>query len=33
MNEAALPRIAETEVPIAGGGLFPVCRVYCVGPN
>jgi len=33
MNEAALPRIAETEVPIAGSGLFPVRRGYCVGPN
>ena len=33
MNEAALPKIAVTEVPIAGGGFFPVRRVYCVGRN
>jgi len=33
MNEAALPKIAITEVPIAGGGFFPVRRVYCVGRN
>ena len=33
MKEATLPRIAITEVPIAGGGSFPVRRVYCVGRN
>ena len=32
MNEA-LPKIAVTEVPIAGGGFFPVRRLYCVGRN
>ena len=25
--------IAATEVPVAGGGFFPVRRVYCVGRN
>jgi fumarylpyruvate hydrolase len=29
----ALPAIAVTEVPVAGGGFFPVRRVYCVGRN
>ncbi len=36
MNVAArqvLPSIAETELPVAGGGMFPVRRVYCVGRN
>jgi fumarylpyruvate hydrolase len=28
-----LPRIAATELPVAGGGKFPVRRVYCVGRN
>jgi fumarylpyruvate hydrolase len=28
-----LPSIAETELPVAGGGMFPVRRVYCVGRN
>jgi fumarylpyruvate hydrolase len=29
----ALPEIFATEVPVLGGGLFPVRRVYCVGRN
>ncbi|MDB5603362.1 MAG: fumarylacetoacetate hydrolase [Bradyrhizobium sp.] len=36
MNIAAprvLPAIAATELPVAGGGMFPVRRVYCVGRN
>ena len=36
MNVSAqhvLPSIAETELPVAGGGMFPVRRVYCVGRN
>jgi fumarylpyruvate hydrolase len=28
-----LPEISATEVPVVGGGLFPVRRVYCVGRN
>jgi fumarylpyruvate hydrolase len=28
-----LPSIAETELPVVGGGMFPVRRVYCVGRN
>ncbi|HZE51916.1 MAG TPA: fumarylacetoacetate hydrolase family protein, partial [Bradyrhizobium sp.] len=28
-----LPEISATEVPVLGGGLFPVRRVYCVGRN
>jgi fumarylpyruvate hydrolase len=28
-----LPSIAATELPVAGGGMFPVRRVYCVGRN
>jgi fumarylpyruvate hydrolase len=28
-----LPGIAETALPVAGGGMFPVRRVYCVGRN
>jgi fumarylpyruvate hydrolase len=28
-----LPAIAATELPVAGGGMFPVRRVYCVGRN
>jgi len=33
MSAAALPAIPVTEVPVAGGGFFPVRRVYCVGRN
>jgi len=29
----ALPAVPATEVPVAGGGVFPVRRVYCVGRN
>ena len=28
-----LPAISVTEVPVLGGGFFPVRRVYCVGRN
>jgi len=28
-----LPDVAETALPVAGGGMFPVRRVYCVGRN
>ena len=28
-----LPRVAATEAAVAGGGFFPVRRVYCVGRN
>jgi len=31
--QRALPEISATEVPVLGGGLFPVRRVYCVGRN
>jgi fumarylpyruvate hydrolase len=31
--QRVLPAIAETELPVAGGGMFPVRRVYCVGRN
>jgi fumarylpyruvate hydrolase len=29
----ALPPIEETVVPVLGGGVFPVRRIYCVGRN
>ncbi len=29
----ALPAIPATEVPVVGGGVFPVRRIYCVGRN
>jgi fumarylpyruvate hydrolase len=29
----ALPRVAATEAAVAGGGFFPVRRIYCVGRN
>jgi fumarylpyruvate hydrolase len=29
----ALPTIAAAEVAVAGGGFFPVRRIYCVGRN
>ena len=31
--DRVLPAIAITEVPVEGGGAFPVRRVYCVGRN
>jgi len=31
--QRVLPNIAETKLPVAGGGMFPVRRVYCVGRN
>jgi fumarylpyruvate hydrolase len=31
--QRALPAIHVTEVAVAGGGFFPVRRVYCVGRN
>jgi fumarylpyruvate hydrolase len=31
--QRVLPPIPVTEVPVVGGGLFPVRRVYCVGRN
>jgi fumarylpyruvate hydrolase len=33
MSTVAPPAIPSTEVPVAGGGSFPVRRVYCVGRN
>lgn len=30
---APLPAIAATEAAVAGGGFFPVRRIYCVGRN
>ena len=33
MARCVLPAIAATELPVAGGGMFPVRRVYCVGRN
>jgi fumarylpyruvate hydrolase len=31
--QRALPAIAATEAAVAGGGFFPVRRIYCVGRN
>jgi len=31
--EFVVPRPAQVSVPVAGGGLFPVRRIYCVGRN
>jgi fumarylpyruvate hydrolase len=33
MSQRMLPSIPVTEVPVSGGGFFPVRRVYCVGRN
>ena len=33
MAEFVIPPPAPVAVPVAGGGLFPVRRVYCVGRN
>ena len=30
---SVVPAIPATELPVAGGGVFPVRRVYCVGRN
>lgn len=32
-STGVLPAIAPTEIAVAGGGTFPVRRVYCVGRN
>ncbi len=31
--QRVLPAIAATELPVVGGGMFPVRRIYCVGRN
>jgi fumarylpyruvate hydrolase len=31
--QRVLPAIPAIEVPVVGGGFFPVRRVYCVGRN
>jgi fumarylpyruvate hydrolase len=33
LAQRMMPSIATTELPVAGGGMFPVRRVYCVGRN
>jgi fumarylpyruvate hydrolase len=33
MGHLVLPAVEPTEVPVSGGGSFPVRRVYCVGRN
>ena len=33
MSEFVLPPIAPVVAPVAGGGLFPVRRIFCVGRN
>jgi fumarylpyruvate hydrolase len=32
-SHAPLPTVAATEAAVAGGGFFPVRRIYCVGRN
>jgi fumarylpyruvate hydrolase len=32
-DQLVFPAIAPTVLPVAGGGLFPVRRIYCVGRN
>jgi fumarylpyruvate hydrolase len=32
-NSHVLPPVPETVVPVLGGGVFPVRRIYCVGRN
>jgi fumarylpyruvate hydrolase len=32
-TQRVLPAVAVTELPVVGGGFFPVRRVYCVGRN
>ena len=33
MSQRVPPAIPATELPVAGGGMFPVRRIYCVGRN
>lgn len=33
MSALVIPAPAPTLVPVAGGGLFPVRRIYCIGRN
>lgn len=33
MTQTVIPAPAVVTVPVAGGGLFPVHRIYCVGRN
>jgi fumarylpyruvate hydrolase len=33
MGHLVLPAVEVTELPVSGGGSFPVRRVYCVGRN
>ncbi|MBV9750496.1 MAG: fumarylacetoacetate hydrolase family protein [Acetobacteraceae bacterium] len=33
MAEYVIPPPAQPAIPVAGGGLFPVRRIYCVGRN
>ena len=33
MGHLVLPAVEPTELPVSGGGSFPVRRVYCVGRN
>jgi fumarylpyruvate hydrolase len=33
MAQRVVPAIDETVVPVLGGGVFPVRRIYCVGRN
>ena len=33
MPDFVIPAPAVVAVPVAGGGAFPVCRVFCVGRN
>lgn len=33
MAEYVIPPPAQAAIPVAGGGLFPVRRIYCVGRN
>jgi fumarylpyruvate hydrolase len=33
MSELVLPGPTPTTIPVEGGGLFPVRRIYCVGRN
>ena len=33
MAQRVLPAVDETVVPVLGGGMFPVRRIYCVGRN